>query len=228
MTTIKDIAKAANVSVATVSRVVNDGPKVGKETREKVKQVMAAMGYKPNANARALVNKQDTAIGVIIPQVADPFFAALADGVDLVAKEKNRQLLINTCGETAEGERNALHLLQERRCQAIVMHSKKIPDDELVTYMQQLPSLILINRHLTGFTERCVWLDNYAGGKQAAQHLHALGHSSIVMLNSDFDIDDPKQRQQGFSDTLSTFGVEFNQDSIAFAHPDHIGGRQRT
>lgn len=71
--TIKDIARAANVSVATVSRVVNNGPKVGAKTRERIQHLISTMGYQPNINARSLVMKKAATIGVVIPDVADPF-----------------------------------------------------------------------------------------------------------------------------------------------------------
>ena len=94
MATIKDIAEAAGVSLATVSRVVNDGPKVGTKTRQRVKKIMAEMGYRPNANARALVTRKNTALGVVLAELHDPFFAMLAHGVESVTRKKKIQILL--------------------------------------------------------------------------------------------------------------------------------------
>ncbi len=82
MATIKDIAQAAGVSLATVSRVINNGPKVGNDTRKRVKKIMEEMGYRPNANARALVTKRSASLGVVIAELHDPFFAMLAHGLE--------------------------------------------------------------------------------------------------------------------------------------------------
>lgn len=224
MTTIKDIAKIANVSVATVSRVVNKGPKVGQKTRQRVQQIMDELGYKPNANARALVTNKNTTIGVIIPDVSDPFFAALAQGVDNIARQNHIQLLISTSAVDAESERNALTLLQERQCRSIVFHSKKIPDEELAQLCRALPGLILINRHIKEFEHRCIWLDNKEGGKIAAQHLTSLMHQKIACISSQYSIDDPVRRVQGFVAELALQQLFIADGLLVYATPDQRGG----
>ena len=93
MATIKDIAQAAGVSLATVSRVINNGPKVGNDTRQRVKKIMEEMGYRPNANARALVTKRSASLGVVIAELHDPFFAMLAHGVESITRKNNVQIL---------------------------------------------------------------------------------------------------------------------------------------
>ena len=87
MSTIKDVARIAGVSVATVSRVANNGPKVSEKTKIKVQKIMADIGYTPNVNARSLVTQKNTTIGVVIPELNDPFFASLAHGVEQIARE---------------------------------------------------------------------------------------------------------------------------------------------
>ncbi len=94
MSTIKDVAREAGVSIATVSRVVNNGPKVGKKTKARVLSIMAELGYRPNENARALVTQKSNTLGVVIPDLTDPFFASLASGVDEIARQNNMQLLL--------------------------------------------------------------------------------------------------------------------------------------
>jgi len=90
MITIKDIAEAANVSPATVSRVINNGPKVGPKTREHVKAVMDKMGYRPNINARALVTQKSTSLGLVLAELMDPFFATYADAIEKAAPSFRR------------------------------------------------------------------------------------------------------------------------------------------
>jgi len=226
MTTIKDIARIANVSVATVSRVANKGPKVGDKTRLRVQKLMDDMGYKPNANARALVTNTNTTIGVIVPDISDPFFAALAQGVDNIARENKMQLLISTCSIDAESEKNAINLLQERQCRSIIFHSKKMSDDELAHLCASIPGLILINRNIEAYPERCIWLDNIEGGKIAARHLASLNHKNIACISSKYEIEDPADRLKGFVDELSLHQLTMNSELIVYCAPNQLGGEE--
>jgi len=228
MSTIKDVARVAGVSIATVSRVVNNGPKVGEKTREKVTLIMKELGYTPNANARALVTQKSTTIGVVVPELTDPFFASLASGVDKVARENNMQLLLSTAQQTAESERSAINLLIERRCQAIVFHSKKLSDDELRELCDKIPGLVLIDRMIDDIKHKCVWLDNEEGGKIAARHLMSLTHQKIACISSKYQIEDPKLRLKGFTQELNQAGIEINQELIQFSQPNQQGGEIAT
>lgn len=228
MSTIKDVARVAGVSIATVSRVVNNGPKVGKKTREKVTQVMIDLGYTPNANARALVTQKSTTIGVVVPDLTDPFFASLASGVDKVAREHNMQLLLSTAQQSADSERAAINLLIERRCQSIVLHSKKLPDDELISLCEKIPGLILIDRTIAAIKDKCVWLDNKEGGRIAARHLMSLGHQRVACISSKYQIEDPALRLSGFSEEYDTAGIAINNAHIEYGEPNQQGGEIAT
>lgn len=225
MTTIKDVARIAGVSIASVSRVINNGPKVSKATIEKVNKVMQELGYTPNANARALVTRKSMTIGVVIPELSDPFFASLASGVDKVARENNMQLLLSTAGQSVESERAAINLLLERRCQTVVMHSKIIPDCELITLCEKLPGLVLINRYIEQIKHKCIWLDNEEGAKIAARHLMALKHKNIACISSKYQIEDPALRLNGFSAELSMAGSPISPALIKYAEPTLQGGQ---
>lgn len=224
MSTIKDVARIAGVSIATVSRVVNKGPKVGEKTREKVLKVMQEIGYMPNANARALVTQKNTTIGVVIPDLTDPFFASLAHGVDKIAREKNMQVLLSTGLISESSERQAINLLLERRCDAVVIHSKKLSDDELVELSKRVPGLILIDRFIERIKHRCVWLDNAEGGKLAARHLLTMAHDSFACITSQYEIDDPLLRLQGFKDGIKDAGFTLPENLISKQEPTLQGG----
>ena len=228
MSTIKDIARIAGVSIATVSRVINNGPKVGQKTREKVTQVMNDLGFTPNANARALVTQKSSTIGVVVPELTDPFFASLASGVDKIAREKNMQLLLSTALLSAESERAAINLLIERRCQSIVFHSKKLSDEELLVLCQKIPGLVLIDRVIEEIKHKCVWIDNAEGGKIAARHLLSLQHQQVACISSKFKIEDPALRLQGFTQELANNGIELDKQLIQYAEPNLQGGEIAT
>ncbi|MDN4501416.1 LacI family DNA-binding transcriptional regulator [Alteromonadaceae bacterium BrNp21-10] len=224
MATIKDVARIAGVSVATVSRVANNGPKVSQKTKDKVAKIMLDLGYSPNANARALVTQKSTTVGVVIPDLTDPFFASLANGVDKVARQESRQLLLSTGMVSADSERQAINLLLERRCDIMVVHSKKLSDDELITLSQKIPGLVFIDRYIEAIAERCIWLDNTEGGKIAARHLLALNHTSFACISSQYQIEDPGLRLQGFQSELDASGHQLDPTLIQYGEPDLQGG----
>lgn len=224
MATIKDVAKKAGVSVATVSRAINNAPRISEKTKQKVVKVMQELGYTPDANARALVTQKSATIGVVIPELTDPFFASLASGVDSIAREKNRQLLLSTGLLTAESELNAINLLLERRCDAMVVHSKKLSDDVLIAFAEKVPGFVLIDRHIDAISSRCIAIDNEEGGRIAARHLASLGHQSMACISSDYAIDDPQLRLSGFKEELENQSITLSADLIENQAPDQRGG----
>lgn len=228
MATIKDVARLAGVSVASVSRVLNNGPKVSKKTIENVLKVVKDLNYTPNANARALVTQKSTTLGVVIPDLTDPFFASLAHGVEQVARQKNMQLLLSTGLVTAETEMQAINLLIERRCDVMVVHSKKLTDEALIELANKVPGLVLIDRYIEEIAQRCVWLDNLEGGKIAARHLLALNHQSFACISSKHQIDDPLLRLQGFQNELELADVVIKENLIEYGEPTLQGGEMAT
>ncbi|MDO3384751.1 LacI family DNA-binding transcriptional regulator [Gilvimarinus sp. SDUM040013] len=224
MITIKDIANAAGVSHATVSRVINNGPKVGDETRKRVKQVMQELGYRPNANARALVTQKHSALGVVVAELLDPFFATLAHGIDSVARQQNIQLLMSAGSIEKDTELQAIDTLMQHRCEAMVVHSKALDDDTLIEFAGQIPGFVLINRYIPQIAHRCVWLDNTAGGKVMTQHLLDLGHRKFAVISSRYQIDDPSERLQGIRNTLHAAGLTLDDSHIEYSSPDQKGG----
>ncbi len=225
MTTIKDVAKMAEVSIATVSRVINNGPKVGAKTRAKVQAVMDELGFRPNQAARSLVMQRSQTIGVVIPELTDPFFASLAQGIDQVAREQHMQMLLSTGASSAESERQAINTLVDRRCHVIVLHSKRLPDSELVTLCEKFPALVIIDRYIEAIAERCIWLDNLEGGRIAARHLLALGHKELACITSHYDIEDPKERLQGFQQTIQSHGLQLANELLQAQEPNQQGGQ---
>jgi LacI family transcriptional regulator len=228
MPTIKDVARLSGVSLATVSRVANNNPKVSEKTHKKVSDVMREIGYTPNANARALVKQKTTTMGVVIPELTDPFFASLASGVEQVARQHNMQLLLSTGSVDVESERKAVALLIEQQCDIMVVHSKKLSDEELTALTSQHSGLVIIDRFIEGLEKRCVWLDNLEGGKIAARHLISLNHKSFAVISSKYQIDDPKLRTEGFESELNSAGFTLDSELVEFNEPNLRGGEIAT
>ena len=111
MATIKDVAKEAGVSIATVSRVINKSPKASQSSVDSVTKAMDKLGYRPNAAARSLVSQSTNTMGVLVSDVSDPFFGTLVKAVDTVAHEHGKHILIGNGYHDAEQERKAIELL---------------------------------------------------------------------------------------------------------------------
>lgn len=226
MATIKDVARLAGVSVATVSRVINDSPKASDASRLAVTNAMEQLNYHPNANARALAQQSTETIGLVVGDVSDPFFGAMVKAVEQVAYHTGNFLLIGNGYHSEHKERQAIEQLIRHRCAALVVHAKMIPDADLIALMKQIPGMVLINRTLPGFEQRCVALDDRYGAFIATRHLIQQGHTEIGYLCSNHQISDADDRLQGYYDALKAHNLPCNERLVTFAEPDESGGEQ--
>ena len=224
MITIRDVARHANVSVATVSRVLNNSALVSQETRETVMQAVAQLGYRPNANAQALATQVSDTIGVIVMDVSDAFFGALVKAVDTVAQEHQKYVLIGNSYHEAEKERHAIEVLIRQRCNALIVHSKALSDEELTGFMEQIPGMVLINRVVPGYAHRCVCLDNVSGAVMATRMLLNNGHRRIGYLASSHQIEDNDSRREGWFRALEEQGIAAPDSWVGTGSPDMQGG----
>ncbi|CAK1721691.1 DNA-binding transcriptional dual regulator GalR [Vibrio crassostreae] len=226
MATIKDVAKEAGVSIATTSRVINNAPHTSETAITAVKAAMEKLGYRPNANARALVSKSSNAIGVLVNDVSAPFFGSMIKAIDTVASEQEKQLLIGSGYHDATKERNAINLLINSRCESLVVHSKGISDEELVKLANEVPGLVLINRIVPDIENRCIALDNRRGSYIATQYLIKNGHKHIGYICSSHNIEDAHDRLAGYLGALKDNGIEPSDEYIEYGEPDELGGEQ--
>ena len=224
MITIRDVARQAGVSVATVSRVLNNSALVSPDTREAVMKAVTLLGYRPNANAQALATQVSETIGVVVMDVSDAFFGALVKAVDLVAQQHQKYVLIGNSYHEAEKERHAIEVLIRQRCNALIVHSKALSDRELGEFMDQIPGMVLINRIVPGYAHRCVCLDNISGAKMATRMLLNNGHQRIGYLASSHRIEDDVMRREGWSSALKEQGIVAPESWIGIGAPDMQGG----
>ncbi|HAX2055473.1 TPA: HTH-type transcriptional regulator GalR [Escherichia coli] len=226
MATIKDVARLAGVSVATVSRVINNSPKASEASRLAVHSAMESLSYHPNANARALAQQTTETVGLVVGDVSDPFFGAMVKAVEQVAYHTGNFLLIGNGYHNEQKERQAIEQLIRHRCAALVVHAKMIPDADLASLMKQMPGMVLINRILPGFENRCIALDDRYGAWLATRHLIQQGHTRIGYLCSNHSISDAEDRLQGYYDALAESGIAANDRLVTFGEPDESGGEQ--
>ncbi|KJF81611.1 LacI family DNA-binding transcriptional regulator [Photobacterium angustum] len=226
MATIKDVAKEAGVSIATTSRVINNSPHTSETAIIAVKAAMEKLDYRPNANARALVNKSSNTVGVLVGDVSAPFFGTMVKAIDDIASQQSKQLLIGCGYHDPVKEKNAINLLINSRCESLVIHSKGLSDAELIKLASEIPGMVFINRNVEEIASRCIALDNRKGAYIATEHLIKNGHTHIGYLASNHDIDDAYDRRDGYLDALRDNGIEIRDEYIEYVEPDEAGGEQ--
>lgn len=226
MATIKEVAKEAGVSIATTSRVINNAPHTSEAAIVAVQAAMKKLGYRPNANARALVSKSSNTVGILVHDVSAPFFGAMVKAIDTIAAEQGKQILIGSGYHDPIKERNAINLLISSRCESLVIHSKGLSDEELTELADEIPGMMLINRSVPAIADRCIALDNFKGSYLATEFLIKNGHEKIGYIASSHDIDDAHDRRDGYLAALKDHNIEPNEEFIEYGEPDEIGGEQ--
>ena len=226
MATVKDVAKEANVSIATVSRVINHSPKVSKVAIQAVTTAMKKLSYRPNAAARALVSKSTKTMGILVADVSDPFFGTMVKAIDTVATEQGKHLLISNSYHSAKKERETIELFINQGCEALVIHSKSLKSQELISFAEEIPGLVLINRFIPEIANRCIALDNLKGSYLATEYLIKNGHKNIGYICSNHNIEDAKQRKAGYLAALEDNSLEHSENLIEYGTNNEEGGQK--
>lgn len=199
MISIREVAKLAGVSAATVSRVMNGTAKVDPEKRERVLRVIEETGFVPNEVARTLFRKSAKTIGLILPSIRNPYFTELAAQVDVIALQHGfRPFLCNT-GYDPEKEKAAVQMLISMNADAIIVASCS---DQLRETINNCPiPIVALDAMLYGAdVEACVFCDYYEGGRMAAEYLIENGCKNIVCIKGPQYRYSARARYQGYLD----------------------------
>lgn len=226
MATIKDVAKVAGVSTATVSRVIHNGGQVGDACRARVKKVIKELDYRPNSNASALAGKTTNTIGVVTPRLSMSFFGSLASGVEKAARENNYKLLMSNSLYETQSELDAIESLREHNCKAIILHSEYSDEKTLIKLADKIPGLVLINRYIPKLANRCVWLDNLSGSETATQYLVDKGHTDFAVITSIYQNRDPGSRLDGIKKSLTSNSLSLLAENVEEGTANIDGGEQ--
>ncbi|MFM9331542.1 LacI family DNA-binding transcriptional regulator [Paenibacillus mesotrionivorans] len=221
--TVYDIAHEARVSVATVSRVLNGTAPVKASTRERVLEVINKHQFQPNALARSLIKKESGMIGMIMPDIGNPFFPEVFLGAEKEARARGYAIfLCNTMGEQ-EKESEYLALLQEKRVDGIVflggrinqVRSKAELARELVDCASRLP-VVLVNGNMPRVSLPRVITDEAAGFRLAAQHLIDLGHRELRFIGGEGSVTATVQKVQALKAVMEENGLPFRPDTVLY------------
>lgn len=200
--TIKDVAQSAGVSVATVSRVLNRLDVVSEDTRRRVSEAAAKLGYIPHGGARSLSMRRTQCVGAVLPDLHGEFFSELIRGIDRVARLKGQHLLLTPSHDDAGELAEALRSMQGRADGVLVM-SPHLDAEVLRGNLPDTMPAVLMNtpRHGTPYSSFIV--DNHGGAAAMVRHLWSLGHRRIAMISGPEGNFDADERLRGYTDTLA-------------------------
>jgi LacI family transcriptional regulator len=205
--TIKDVAKRANVSVATVSRALNGHVNVADAVRRRVVSIADELRYTPHHAARSLSSRRTQAVGVVLPELPGDCFSDLVRGIDGVARERGLHLLVSGYHGCAEDQVVALRAMRSRVDGLLVMAPH--PGNAACLGEHLLSSLpsVLIDNHPSMTACRTVGVDNHGAARTMVRHLVACGYRRIAFIAGPPDSHDARERQRGYHDGLSEAGL---------------------
>lgn len=213
-TTIKDIARKANVSYGTVSRALNNKYGVKRETRERVLAVAVKMGYSPNAIARGLVNKSTQSIGLVIPDILNPFYPGVAVGIEDKALQSGYSVFFCNTNHDKKREIQSLKLLAEKRVDGIILapglEDPNIPDS-LVN--GDIPIVHICRRYVEP-SKSFVVIDDERGGFLATKHLIEQGYKKIGFIGAKDQALNLDERFEGYKQAFQKFGLQIDKRYI--------------
>jgi DNA-binding LacI/PurR family transcriptional regulator len=217
MATLREVARTAGVSVATASRALSDAPYVSAANRELVTRTAAALGYRPHHAARSLTTGTSDTLGLVVPDLANPFFAAVAKGVQARARETGREVLLADTDEDVAVERAVVARLAGR-VDGLVLCSPRMPAGELAELLGPLAPdgrVALVNREAPGAPSVSFELSD--GVRQAIGHLRALGHRTVAYAGGPRSSWSDAERRRALDDAVVDLGS---------FRPTHGGGMQ--
>lgn len=227
-TTIKEVAQEAGVSIATVSRVLNGQSGVSKELAEQVKEIVRKMNYQPNAIARALKNSESRSIGLIIPDIENPFFPALVRGVeDAAQKNSYAVILCNTDGEPQQEEKYIKFLLSKQVDGILFVGN--LDFQEHSSWLSLLPvPMVLLDRRIEGAPYSTVLIDNEMGAFLAVEHLIKQGRQQIAIIGGKPQSSTSRERVRGARRALALYGYNDQEEGYFDGYFTFDGGYQAT
>ena len=228
--TMADVAREASVSLMTVSRVVNDKGDVSPATRQRVQAVIERLGYRPSGIARGLVTRRTHTLGLVMLDVANPFFSDVARGAEHVAYAEGYNVFLCNTDEDPERELAVLQSLEEKRVDGVVLCSSRLNDRELRAAMARHPAIVLVNRCLEPTNGEnkvgVVMLDDEAGGRMATQHLLDSGHRAVGFLAGPPASRSGRQRAKGYHAAMAAAGLPNNPVWVRHCSPVVEGGQE--
>lgn len=203
--TIKDVAREAQVSVATVSRALNGQNNVAELVRKRVRSVADRLQYTPHHAARSLSSRRTHTVGVVLPDLYGEFFSELMFGIDQVARERGLHLLVSSYHGDPVEQGAALRSMRGRVDGLLVMSPRAEPGASLDDALAASVDAVLINTRGSDIARGTIGIDNHGGARAMVAHLAEVGHGSIAFISGPDDNLDAIERLRGYRDAMAEF-----------------------
>lgn len=209
MSTIKHVAARAGVSFTTVSHVLNGTRRVSESARQRVEQAIAEMGYSPSAVARSLKTSETFVLGVLVPNITNPFFAELTRGIEDFCRQTDYSVFLCNSDDDAERQGRYLQTLLERRVDGLLLAAAAGEAEALARRLEsaRVPTVV-VDRDVPGLTADMVRVDHQGGARLAVSHLLSLGHRAIACLSGPSQFAVSRARVAGWQEAMAQAGIE--------------------
>ncbi len=212
--TMKDIAKIAGVSVNTVSRALNDRPEINEETKRNIKRIARELDYVPNSIAASLASQKSKSLGLVIPDLCDPFFALQARGVEDAARERGYSVVIINTDEIPENELTAINTLYGIRVAGVILTSVSFATEHIKKMKRRGLPLVLLNRYSRQLDTNYVINDHKKGSYMATKHLLGLGHKRIGIILGPDQITSVQDRLAGYLKAMDEAQIGLSREYV--------------
>lgn len=219
MATMREVAHLAGVSAKTVSRVLRNDRYVSDDVRDRVNAAVAELKYTPNTLAVTFRSGRDAAIGVAVPDIADPFFAQIIQAIESVARVRSTAVIVSSLGYDPAGERPAIEALLQRQVSGLI--SCPVADDQryLTPWLARTP-VVFIDRAPHKLTADSVIEDDIGGAQTATRHLLQHGHRRIAFVGDDHGAATTRNRLDGYRQIISEAGLPVDNQLIYLGGTD--------
>lgn len=227
--TIYDVAREAGVSMATVSRVVNNNPNVKPQTRKKVYEAIERLGYRPNAVARGLASKKTTTVGVVIPDIANANFAEVARGIEDIANMYHYNIILSNADKRKDKEIRVINTLLEKQVDGLLFMGGAVTEDHVQAFKTSNVPIVLCATTDDKGDIPSVDIDHEAAAFDAVGKLIAEGHRSIAMISG--TLQDPANgyaRYQGYKRALEQAGIAYREEYVRIGNYRYESGIDAT
>ena len=227
--TLRDVGKRAGVSAMTVSRVINGREGVDAETQRRVEDAIEALDYVPNRIARGLISQKTATLGLIVPDVVNPFFSPVVRGAESTARRAGyRVLLCNSEGDLRL-EREYVEDLVSHRVEGLLLAPASDSSRHSVfPLLRRDFPLVLLDRSLPGLDCDLVVSDSVSGARKLVDHLISVGHREIAHLTDADDTSTGRERLRGYQEALAAAGIAYREELVLPTTVDQIGGYRAT
>jgi DNA-binding LacI/PurR family transcriptional regulator len=210
----------------TISRVINNKDDVSQKTRESVLQVIERLNYRPSSIARGLATRRTCALGLVVPDIANPFFATIVRSAEEEAYAKDYSVFLGNTNEDPQRELTVLHSLEDKQVDGLILCSSRLKDDVLFEILARFPATVLVFRERKGADVGAFTIDDVFGGQAAIEHLLRSGHRNIGLISGPPISLSVFGRLKGYQIALQAADITINESWIRHCHPVVESGQE--